>query len=124
MARAATTVDAFAAIAEPRRRHILETLGGRTVSVTQLVIDLGWPQPTVSKHLGVLRKVGLVRVERRSRQMLYQVDPGAIRTVHEWTRRFETLWAGQLDRVKARAEAMQRTAKPLSSDPNEREKRK
>lgn len=108
MARSPTTLDAFSAIAEPRRRKILEILGGRHMTVTQLVIELKWPQPTVSKHLGVLKTVGLVRVERRSREMIYHLDPGAIRSIHEWTRLFEQLWSGQLDRIKSRAEAKQR----------------
>lgn len=108
MARSPTTLDPFAAIAEPRRRKILEVLGDRQMTVTQLVLELGLPQPTVSKHLGVLKTVGLVRVERRSREMIYQLEPGAIRTIHEWTRLFEQFWTGQLDRIKARAEAKQR----------------
>jgi DNA-binding transcriptional ArsR family regulator len=112
MARSPTTLDAFAAIAEPRRRKILEVLGGRQMTVTQLVIELKWPQPTVSKHLGVLKTVGLVRVERRSREMIYELDPNSIRTIHEWTRLFEQLWTNQLDRIKARAEAKKRSETP------------
>src|SRR6476661_1786968 len=109
MPRSATTLDAFAAIAEPRRRQILEVLGGQRKPVSQLVEELRWPQPTVSKHLAVLREVGLVRVERRSRQMFYEIDPAALRTIHDWTRLFEQLWGRQLDRIKASAEAKQRT---------------
>lgn len=118
MARSPTTLDAFAAIAEPRRRKILEVLGGRQMAVTQLVIELGWPQPVVSKHLGVLKTVGLVRVERRSRQMLYEIDPASIRTIHEWTALFEQLWTSQLDRIKARAEAMQQNPTPSPKEPS------
>jgi DNA-binding transcriptional ArsR family regulator len=119
MARSPTTLDAFAAIAEPRRRRILEVLGGRQMSVTQLIVELKWPQPTVSKHLGVLKTVGLVRVERRSRQMFYELDPSSIRTIHEWTALFERLWTNQLDRIKQRAEAKQQAIKPIN--PNSKE---
>lgn len=118
MARSPTTLDPFAALGEPQRRRILEVLGARQLSVTQIVIEMRLPQPTVSKHLGVLKAVGLVRVERRSRQMLYQLEPSAIRTIHEWTRLFEQLWAGQLDRIKARAEARQRETKDKLKEPS------
>jgi DNA-binding transcriptional ArsR family regulator len=109
MARSPTTLDAFAAIGEPQRRRILEILGDRQLSVTQLVLEMRLPQSTVSKHLGVLKTVGLVRVERRSRQMLYTIEPDAVRTIHDWARSFEALWSNQLDHIKARAEARQRS---------------
>lgn len=107
MARAATTSDAFNAVAEPRRREILELLASEERSVSDLVARLGMEQPSVSKHLGVLRRVGLVRVRRHGRQMLYQTNPDAIRPLHEWTKTFERLWAHQLLRVKQRAEEKQ-----------------
>lgn len=109
MARAATTSDAFNAVAEPRRREILELLAGEERSVGDLVVRLGLEQPSVSKHLGVLRRVGLVRARRHGRQMLYQTNPDAIRPLHEWTKTFERLWAHQLLRIKERAEEKQRT---------------
>ncbi len=109
MARAATTSDAFNAVAEPRRREILELLAGEERSVGDLVERLGLEQPSVSKHLGVLRRVGLVRVRRHGRQMLYQTNPDAIRPLYEWTKTFERLWAHQLLRIKERAEEKQRT---------------
>lgn len=108
MARSPTTLDAFAAVAEPRRRRILEVIGARSVSVMELVAELEWAQPSVSKHLGVLKRVGLVRVERRSRQMIYRIEPAAIRTIFDWTRRFEALWTDHLQRIKARAETRER----------------
>jgi len=104
MARAATTSDAFNAVAEPRRREILELLASRERSVGDLVARLGLEQPSVSKHLGVLRRVGLVRARRRGRHMLYEANPEGIRPLHEWTKTFERLWAHQLRRVKERAE--------------------
>ena len=104
MARAATTSDAFNAVAEPRRREILDHLASGEHSVNDLVIRLRLEQPSVSKHLRVLRDVGLVRVRRYGRQMFYQANAEGIRPLHEWTKTFERLWAHQLTRVKERAE--------------------
>lgn len=105
MARAATTSDAFNAIAEPRRREILNYLALQERPVGDIVASLGLEQPSVSKHLGVLRNVGLVRVRRDGRRMLYRVNAEAIRPLHEWTKTFERFWQHQLSRVKERAEA-------------------
>lgn len=113
MARAATTSDTFNAIAEPRRREILDHLASGEHSVNDLVIRLRLEQPSVSKHLRVLRDVGLVRVRRHGRQMLYQTNAEGIRPLHEWTKTFERLWAHQLTRVKERAE---QKAKDSSGD--------
>lgn len=104
MARAATTSDSFNAVAEPRRRQILEYLADDEREVGEIVIALRMEQPSVSKHLGVLRKVGLVRVRRNGRHMLYRTDASAILPLHEWTKFFEKLWTNQLHRVKDRAE--------------------
>lgn len=104
MARAATTSDAFNAVAEPRRREILEYLAQDERPVGDLVTKLGMEQPSVSKHLKVLRQVGLVRVRRHGRHMFYQANPDGIRPLYEWTKTFERLWAHQLLRVKERAE--------------------
>jgi DNA-binding transcriptional ArsR family regulator len=105
MPRAATTSDAFNAVAEPRRRAILGYLAHAELSVGDLVAKLALEQPSVSKHLRVLRDVGLVRVRRHGRHMLYRANGEAIRPLHEWTKTFERLWADQLTRIKARAEA-------------------
>jgi DNA-binding transcriptional ArsR family regulator len=102
--RAATTSDAFNAVAEPRRREILNYLALAERPVGDIVASLGLEQPSVSKHLRVLRTVGLVRVRRHGRQMLYRTDAEAIRPLHEWTKTFERLWAHQLSRIKERAE--------------------
>ena len=104
MARAATTSDAFNAVAEPRRREILELLASGERSVGDLVLRLRLEQPSVSKHLGVLRRVGLVRARRHGRHILYEANPEAIRPLYEWTKTFERLWAHQLQGVKQRAE--------------------
>jgi DNA-binding transcriptional ArsR family regulator len=105
MARAATTSDAFNAVAEPRRREILNFLAQAERPVGDIVAGLGLEQPSVSKHLRVLRNVGLVRVRRNGRHMFYRTNAEAIRPLHEWTKTFERFWAHQLTRVKERAEA-------------------
>jgi DNA-binding transcriptional ArsR family regulator len=105
MPRAATTSDAFNAVAEPRRREILDHLALAERTVGDLVVTLKLEQPSVSKHLKVLRDVGLVRVRRNGRHMLYRTNAEAIRPLHDWTKTFERLWAHQLLRIKERAEA-------------------
>ncbi len=106
MARAATTSDAFNAVAEPRRRAILIHLADEERSVNDIVIALRMEQPSVSKHLKVLRNVGLVRVRRNGRHMMYRTNAEAIRPLYEWTKTFEQFWSHQLLRVKERAEAI------------------
>jgi DNA-binding transcriptional ArsR family regulator len=104
MARAATTSDVFNAVAEPRRREILIFLLNRERPVTDIVDQLRLDQPSVSKHLRVLRDVGLVRVRRNGRHQLYQTRADGIRPLHEWASTFERYWSHQLLRVKQRAE--------------------
>jgi len=113
MARAATTSDSFNAVAEPRRRDILNYLAMQERAVGDIVTGLGMEQPSVSKHLKVLRNVGLVRVRRNGRHMYYRTNAEAIRPLHEWTKTFERLWLHQLDRVKERAEAKQKSLKRI-----------
>ncbi len=116
MARAATTSDAFNAVAEPRRREILNYLALQERPVGDIVATLGLEQPSVSKHLRVLRNVGLVHVRREGRQKLYRTNAAAIRPLHEWTSTFERYWRHQLNRVKQRAEAkMTRVGPDLNS---------
>jgi DNA-binding transcriptional ArsR family regulator len=105
MPRAATTTDVFNAIAEPRRRQIVEVLARRgAIAVSVLVVTLGMPQPAVSKHLGVLRKVGLVSVAKQGQQRLYRLEAHKLKAVHDWAKKFERHWSHQLDRIKQRAE--------------------
>src|SRR5262245_15371169 len=105
MARAATTTDVFNAIAEPRRRQIIEQLARRgTLAVGALVVVMGLPQSGVSKHLGVLRKVGLVSANREGRQRLYRLNAEQLKSVYDWVKAFEQHWSHQLDRIKQRAE--------------------
>lgn len=113
MPRSATTTDAFSAIAEPRRREILSTLAESNAEhdVTWLVEQLGWPQPQVSKHLGVLRQVGLVRVTRDGRRRLYSVNGKELRPVYDWVKSYERFWEHKLQRIKERAEQMERESR-------------
>ncbi|SHN47153.1 ArsR/SmtB family transcription factor [Cryptosporangium aurantiacum] len=99
MARAATTTDAFNAIAEPRRRDIIECLARGELAVGGLVAALGQSQPQVSKHLRVLRDVGIVTVRDAGRQRLYRVNGAALRPVHQWASQFEHLWNQRFDRM-------------------------
>jgi DNA-binding transcriptional ArsR family regulator len=104
VARAATTSDAFNAVAEPRRRDILNCLALQERPVGEIVASLGMEQPSVSKHLKVLRDVGLVYARRDGRQILYRTNAEGIRPLHEWAGTFERLWKHQLANVKERAE--------------------
>jgi DNA-binding transcriptional ArsR family regulator len=105
MPRAATTSDAFNAVAEPSRRLILAYLVQQERPVGAIVASLGLGQPSVSKHLRVLRQVGLVRSRRDGRHILYRTDAEAIKPMHEWTKTFERFWMHQLKSIKERAEA-------------------
>jgi DNA-binding transcriptional ArsR family regulator len=117
MARAATTSDPFNAVAEPRRRQILTFLAASERQVGEIVIAVGLDQPSVSKHLGVLREVGLVHVRRNGRHRFYRTNAAAIRPLHEWTATFERYWQHTLLRVKERAET-QMLKKSSESDRN------
>ena len=99
MARAATTSDAINAIAEPQRREILVLLRGGERPVTELARDLGMSQPQASKHLRVLREVGLVRVRGAGKQRLYGLDARGLRPVHEWVGGFERFWSESFGRL-------------------------
>lgn len=105
MPRAATTTDVFNAIAEPRRREIVDALrDGGTHTVGEVVERLRIPQPSVSKHLGVLRKVGVVTVSRSGRRRLYRLDAERLKPVYEWVQGYTRLWDDQIDQIKERAE--------------------
>jgi DNA-binding transcriptional ArsR family regulator len=104
MPRASTTSDAFNAVAEPRRRDILNYLILQERSVNEIVDSLDIEQPSVSKHLRVLKDVGLVSVRRDGRNMFYRTNAEAIRPLHEWTSSFERFWRHQLDQIKELAE--------------------
>ena len=99
MARAATTTDAFNAIAEPRRRQLVDALAGGQRSVNELVALLGVPQPLVSKHLRVLREVGIVTAREDGRQRLYRLNGFALKSVFDWLKDFEELWSERFARM-------------------------
>jgi DNA-binding transcriptional ArsR family regulator len=120
MARAATTSDPFNAVAEPRRRQILSYLAGNERQVGEIVAAVRLDQPSVSKHLGVLRRVGLVHVRRNGRHKLYRTNAEAIRPLHEWAETFERFWSHQLSRVKQRAEAQMNRGPDSASDSKRR----
>jgi DNA-binding transcriptional ArsR family regulator len=99
MARAATTMDAFNAVAEPRRREILDALALGERSVNELVRVLGMSQPLVSKHLRVLREVGAVGVRGEGRRRLYRLNGAALKPIHDWVKNYERSWSESLDRL-------------------------
>jgi DNA-binding transcriptional ArsR family regulator len=99
MARAATTTDAFNAVAEPRRRQILDALAGGERSVNDLVRLLGLAQPQVSKHLRVLREVGAVQVRDQGRQRLYRLNGQALKPIYDWVRNYERSWSERFDQL-------------------------
>ncbi len=117
MARAATTSDVFNAVAEPRRREILLFLLDGERPVSEIVHRLRLEQPAVSKHLRVLRDVGLVRVRRNGRHQFYRTHAEGIKPMHEWTALFERYWSHQLLRVKQRAEQLARAAHDSNPKP-------
>ena len=99
MARAATTADAFNAVAEPRRRQILDLLAGGERPVNDLVAVLGLSQPLVSKHLRVLREVGLVDRRDVGRQRMYRIDGHPLKPIHDWVKNYERSWSERFDRL-------------------------
>ena len=119
MPRAATTTDAFNAIAEPRRRAIIDLLAdGGTHAVGEVVRRLRLPQPAVSKHLGVLRSVGIVSASRQGRRRLYRLNAKEIKPVHDWAKTYEHFWTHQLGRIKEQAErkALERAIRKPAKD--------
>src|SRR5271167_2026168 len=105
MSRASATSDVYTAIAEPRRRQIIDLLlrrGG--LAVGTIVLTLGMPQPSVSKHLGVLREVGIVTVDQQGPRRVYALNHDQLRPVYDWVKTFELHWDRQLDRIRMRAE--------------------
>ena len=99
MARTPTTSDPFNAVAEPKRRQVLEILGTQELSVNEIVERLGWNQPMVSKHLGVLKEVGLVSERRVGRQRLYRVNAERLKPIYDWVAPFERYWSESYDRL-------------------------
>ena len=111
MARTPTTYDPFNAVAEPKRRQVLELLGVGERSVNEIGQMLGWTQPMVSKHLGVLKQVGLVRERRVGRQRRYRVNAEQLKPIFDWVTPFERLWSERFDRLDDVLQEMQKKAK-------------
>src|SRR5271166_941505 len=104
MAQTSTTTDVFNAIADPRRRQIIDLLARRRgLPVGTIVLSLGLPQPAVSKHLGVLREVGIVSVTKLGKSRVYDLNLVQLRAVQDWVQSLERHWQNQLDRIRARA---------------------
>jgi DNA-binding transcriptional ArsR family regulator len=101
MARAATTTDAFNAVAEPRRRQIVETLARGERPVNELVLEVGLAQPQVSKHLRVLREVGVVDVREQGRQRVYRLNGRALKPIHDWVKSYERMWSDRFEELDA-----------------------
>lgn len=108
MARTPTTHDPFNAIAEPKRRQVLEALGTAELSVNEIVHKLGWTQPMVSKHLGVLKQVGLVKERRVGRQRMYRVNAERLKPIYDWVSPFERFWSDKFDRLDEILEDMKK----------------
>ena len=111
MARRPTTHDPFNAVAEPKRRQVLEALGAQELSVNEIVKKLGWNQPMVSKHLGVLKQVGLVSERRVGRQRMYRVNAEQLRPIFDWVAPFEHFWSESYERLDEVLQEMQKKEK-------------
>ena len=111
MPRRPTTHDPFNAIAEPRRRKLLEVLGDKELPVNEIVAQVRWSQPTVSKHLGVLKQVGLVKERREGRQRLYRVVAQRLKPIYDWVAPFQTYWDEKFDRLDEVLQGMQEKEK-------------
>jgi DNA-binding transcriptional ArsR family regulator len=116
MARAATTADAFNAVAEPRRREILDLLAGGERPVGDLVRELGLPQPQVSKHLRVLREVGAVQVRSEGRRRLYRLNGRALKPIHDWVSEYERTWSERFAELDAVLEELKEKEKGNEPD--------
>jgi DNA-binding transcriptional ArsR family regulator len=117
MARARTTFDVFNAVAEPRRRQILDLLTDGERPVNELADSLGWRQPQVSKHLAVLLEVGLVHARNDGRQRFYSLRGAELKPIYDWVAPFEIFWQHQLNRIKQRAEAKMATGRYRGNGP-------
>ncbi len=123
MPRAATTTDVFNAVAEPRRREIIGLLSnGQEWAVNDVVVRISLAQPAVSKHLGVLRKVGVVTMVKRGQHRMYRLEAAQLKPIHDWAKTFERYWTHQINRIKERAEqkAMEQIARENQPGPQKK----
>jgi DNA-binding transcriptional ArsR family regulator len=121
MARAATTADAFNAVAEPRRRQIIDALAGGERPVNELVGVLGLAQPQVSKHLRVLREVGAVEVRDHGRQRLYRLNGHALKPIHDWVKSYERLWSERFEQLDVVLEELKQKEEGDGSNDEQRD---
>jgi len=125
MTRMAHPADVFSAIAEPRRREVIAVLSdGQEYAVNEIVVRMKMAQPAVSKHLGALRKAGVVTVIKRGQHRMYRLNAEGLRPVHEWVKVFERYWTHQVDQIKQRAErkALERLIR-VDDDPKPKEEK-
>jgi DNA-binding transcriptional ArsR family regulator len=111
MARTPTTHDPFNAVAEPKRRQILDVIGTKELAVNEIVELLGWSQPMVSKHLGVLKQVGLVSERKEGRQRIYRVNIDRLKPIYDWVTPFERYWSESFDRLDEVLQGIQKKEK-------------
>ena len=111
MARTPTTHDAFNAVAEPKRRRLIEVMGAEELAVSEIIELLGWTQPMVSKHLKVLKQVGLVSERRTGRQRMYRVNAERLKPIYDWVVPFEQYWSQRFDRLDQVLENLKREKK-------------
>jgi DNA-binding transcriptional ArsR family regulator len=116
VARAATTADAFNAVAEPRRRQIVDALASGERPVNDLVRSLGLTQPQVSKHLRVLREVGVVDVRENGRQRLYRLNGHALKPIHDWVKAYERTWTERFEQLDAVLEELKEKEEGNAAD--------
>ena len=121
MARAATTTDAFNAVAEPRRREILDALAGGERAVNELVERLGVAQPLVSKHLRVLREVGLVEAREEGRHRVYRLNGRSLKPIHDWVKSYERMWNDRFDLLDEVLDDLRRKEQTGGSNGNQRD---
>jgi DNA-binding transcriptional ArsR family regulator len=121
MARTPNASDVFNAIAEPRRRQIIDMLSRcRGLAVGAIVLTLGLPQPAVSKHLAVLREAGIVSAKKQGKSRVYELNPDQLRTVYDWVKTIEQHWERQLDRIRVRAEQRARSQPTTPAEPTDK----
>ena len=123
MTRRAQPADVFGAIAEPRRREVIAVLSdGQEYAVNEIILRMKMAQPAVSKHLGALRKAGVVTVVKRGQHRMYSLNAEGLKPVHDWVKVFERYWTHQVDQIKKRAErkALDRMIR-LDDGPNQKE---